>query len=178
MHIWFNLDILAFLVSLFCLLIYISKLLEYPGSKSLSLLHLAVVHLRAVNLIVNILPLCFTISLRYQFVCMADFSVILNLTDELAPEEKPTAAATWGKEEESPLKNESVPESDNNAHAEKEISSSSDPAHTDTSSQNPSDASTKNGPEFSGNDVSSSEPTSDGKGEGPSSVSTTKVSER
>jgi epidermal growth factor receptor substrate 15 len=104
--------------------------------------------------------------------------VVQNLTDDNNSEEKPSAAATWGKEEESSPKDDSVPVSDNTATVEKEVSSSPEPAPTDTSSQNPGETSIKDGTEVSGNDVSSSKPTSDAKGGVPSSVSTTKASER
>ncbi|KAG0605340.1 hypothetical protein M758_9G050500 [Ceratodon purpureus] len=107
-----------------------------------------------------------------------DFSVVQNLTDENTSEEKPSDAAAWGKEEESLPKDEPVPIADDNATAEKEVSSSPEPAITDTSSQNPSETSLKSGTEVSGNDVSSSKPSSDGKGGVSSSVSTTKASER
>ena len=110
--------------------------------------------------------------------CLADFSVVQNLAGEIFSEEKPSDAATWGKIEGSSPQNESVPISDNNANVEKEVSSSPEPALTDTSSQNPSESSIKNAAEVSGNDVSSCKPTSDEKDEALSSVSTTKVSER
>ena len=100
--------------------------------------------------------------------------MISNLTDEhTIEEEEPPAPATWGKEEESSPKNESVPISDINGDVEKDVSPSPEPALTDTS-----EISIKGGTEVPVNDVSSSKSTSDRKSEVPPPVSTTKASER
>lgn len=87
--------------------------------------------------------------------------MVQDATDETTFSEEPSAAASWGKEENL---SESFPASDG-----KEVASTPEPVPP----QNSSEASIGNGTEVSG-----SESSSDAKGGAPSSVPATKASER
>lgn len=102
--------------------------------------------------------------------------MVQDATDEVTFTEKPSAAASWSKEEKSSLENESVPASDRDMNVEKEVACTPEPAFTDVTSQNPSEGSIRNETEVSAND-SSSKPSGTESG-AISSVSTTKASER
>lgn len=119
----------------------------------------------------------------FSKICMslADFSVVQDLTDEITSTEKPSAAASWGKEEDRSLENETpavnvakeVPALNGDSHVEKEAPSTPEPA-LDVTPENLSEAPRRTG----ASDVSSSKPSSDVKSGVSSSVPTTKASER
>lgn len=101
--------------------------------------------------------------------------MVQDATDETTFTEKPSAAASWGKE--SSLESESFPASDGNMNVEKEVASTPELAPTNVPPQNPSEDPIRNGTEVSAID-SSSKPSSDAKSGVISSVSATKASER
>lgn len=112
---------------------------------------------------------------------LADFSAVQDLTDETAFTEKPSAAASWGKEDDGSLEKETpaanvekeVPATNGHLNVDKEAPSTSEPA-LDSTPQNLSEAPTIIG----ANDVSSSQSSSTVKSGAKSTVPTTKASER
>jgi len=108
---------------------------------------------------------------------LSDFSVVQDATDETTFTEKPSAAASWGKEEKSALEDESVPAAALSMNVEKEVASTQEPAVTDVTLQNPSEADLRNETEASASDLSKNL-SFDSKSGDIASVPTTKDSER
>jgi len=118
---------------------------------------------------------------RLIFVSLADFSAVQDLTDEITSTEKPSAAASWGKEGDDSLENGTLPAVkvgnedpavNGDLNVDKEAPLTPKPA-PDVTPENHSEAPIKTG----ANDVSSSKP-SDVKSAVRSAVPTTKASER
>ncbi|XP_024402294.1 uncharacterized protein [Physcomitrium patens] len=107
-----------------------------------------------------------------------DFSVIEDLTDQSTTADKPSAAASWGKEENNSAKIDSSPASDTNTNQGKEVSSTPEPCVPDKTFQTPNEVSPTNEAEVSASAISALKPSSDVKAELTSSVPATKASGR
>lgn len=104
--------------------------------------------------------------------------MIEDLTDQSTTADKPSAAASWGKEENNSAKIDSSPASDTNTNQGKEVSSTPEPCVPDKTFQTPNEVSPTNEAEVSASAISALKPSSDVKAELTSSVPATKASGR